>query len=918
MIAADIGVATPLELMLFDGAPGKGVRVYIRSTSGTLISTLTLSHIGEGLYTGVWTPASIGYYHANYVVYTDPSCTTEDILYSRTTEPYKVSEPVTPQTIAGAVWDEALIDHTTAGSFGWAIQELLDNTAPGSVASEVWDALVDDHQIPNTFGDWVRATHQWASTILNDIENGIWGLQSIYNMVQNRANQTDSYVLLNGTKIDALTPFINNVEATILSAVDTNRILLESMAIQNATDKAEIIAEILVAESKIDSIASLVSTIQNNTAVRFIVPERLIKPVSGTKSYQYHLRLYDAAGNPEAPDSTPTIRIRRLDTGVDIVTGAPMTQDGAKVGAYYYVHTIGSGTDEYPALVEATVIENGVTRYVPAVTEITEFESDLNALQAQLAAVGVVVDNSYSQLTNPTYGLSALKTGENAILSSIAGQGVILGQIKSRTDLIPANISTTTDINDVLMQIGELPRLVDITPVVNAARDYIMGPDMKNITEVYDKWDISSLAKTSDPRFNYLDAAISSRSTLDAASVWSYGTRTLTGASISNTDIERIWAYLTSQADDYPNSMGKLLVDMLDVPVSTRARASDVMSALMGVAQEDTLLQTRTDIMNDLADCKNKLNNITAKVISIKAKTDTLPTNPASDNTVTTIGVQIRDDIAELEAIATAIRNKTNNLPVDPAKESSVQARPTNPVLVSDARLTNLDAKISTRSTLSSADLAPLAKSSEVTSAKNIIVDEIHDTNSLIADLSFLTHSIKSSTDRIPVDPATLAAISTAEAAILEAIADIAIEGGGASASDIWSYPTRTITQDPASFGPDISNLATKADVAAATTHQYVNRMSTTFSPEVGTQEVLVWAEKNGQRVSASSDCSVVVADALGVVKWTQSSSTPNSDGVYRFINPIVVSADSNYYMVMSIKVEGQFRITQQAFITIG
>jgi hypothetical protein len=918
MIAADIGVATPLELMLFDGATGKGVRVRIRTTAGALVATVDLAHVGEGLYTSVWVPASAGYYHANYVVYTDAFCTTEDLLYSRTTEPYKVELALTPENIAEQVWEQALIDHSDPGTFGWAINELLINTAPGQVADEVWDALVEDHQLPDSFGDWVRATHQWAFVITNEITHGIWGLHALHDLIQNRANQTDGYVLLNGTKIDALTPFINSVQATILSAIDTNRILLTNMEIQNATDKAEIIAEIVVAEGMINSIAGLVSTLQNNTTTRFVVPERLIKPVTGTKDYQFHLRMYDAAGNPEAPDSRPTIRIRRLDTGVDIVNGALMTQDGTKVGAYYYVHTIGSSTTDYPALVEATVVENGVTRYVPAVTELTEFESDLNALQAQLAAVGIVVDNSYSQITNPTYGLSALKTGENSILMAIAAQGVVIGQIKSRTDLIPANIATTTDINDVLMQLAELPRLPDITTVVNNARDNIKGPDGRDLSDVYDLWDTTGLMKTSDPRLNFLDAAVSSRSTLAAADVWHYGTRTLTGFTLDLNSIKNIWAYATSQAVTQPNSMGKLLIDMLDARVSTRAETADIMVALSGVAQESTLLGTRSDILNDLADIKSKLNNITGKVIAIQGKTNNLPSDPAREHTVSIGTTQIREDLVDLTVIANAIKTKTNNLPIDPAREASVHAIPTNPVLVSDPRLANLDAKISTRSTLTTTNLVPLAKTEDVTAARDIILDELEGMYQQIGDLSDLGYQIKSHTDRIPIDPATLAALSAAETAILDAIADIAIGGGGSTAADIWSYPTRTITQDPASFGPDISNLATKSDVAAAAVHHYVNRMTTTFSPEVGQQEVLAWSEKDGMRVTTSSDCTIIISDALGVVKWTQSSSIPNADGVYRFINPIVVSADSNYYIVMSIKTDGEFKVSQQAFITIG
>jgi hypothetical protein len=76
MIQADVGTNTPLELMLYDGDSTRAVRVTIRRTDGTFVTTVNLSHVGEGLYTGLWSPATIGYYHANYIVYTDGSYST--------------------------------------------------------------------------------------------------------------------------------------------------------------------------------------------------------------------------------------------------------------------------------------------------------------------------------------------------------------------------------------------------------------------------------------------------------------------------------------------------------------------------------------------------------------------------------------------------------------------------------------------------------------------------------------------------------------------------------------------------------------------------------------------------------------------------------------------------------------------------
>lgn len=951
MITADVGVPAPLELIAFDGNPSKWVRATVRNSAGGLFTTVNLSHVGEGLYTGFWTPPALGYYYVNYIVYKDSGYLHEDPLYTRVTQLYRVTLPSTdPSAIANYIWEDLLSDHNSSGSFGWAINqilskadpsvistavwqqfladfdvagtfgwainELLTNFDPSTIAGSVWDEFVADHVIPNTFGDYFRATWNYARTITNEITHVIWGNHALYDLaVTHFNNLTGDIASLDGN-VDALYPYINNAKTDILGAVTFNTSLLNQMAIQNATDKADILNQFPITNNKIDNIASLVGTLQNNTTVRFVVPDRLIKPDSGTKDYQFHLRLYDDVGNPEAPDATPTIRIRRLDTGVDIVVSDVMTQDGIKVGAYYYVHTISSGTNTYPMLVEATIIEGGITRYVPAVSEITEFESDLNAIQAQIAAVDTKVGTTNAYVSNPTYGLPALRTGELDILNALSAEAVTLGQIKARTDLIPNNIATVTDINDVLMQLAEKPTIDDIQARLDLTESTIMGTAGRTITDVYDKWDISTLMKTNDPRLNYLDAAISSRSTLTAAQVWGYGNRTLTDFTLDTNSIRNIWSYLASQAN-VPGSIGKLIADYLDASVSSRATALEVETLLSGVAQQSTLLDLQTSTDQNFTQVKGKLDNITTKVIGIKAKTDTIPPDPARESTILDNSTVIRTDISNLDVKVGQVKVKTDALPPDPAKETSVQARPTNPVLTTDPRLTNLDARVSTRSTLSSIDLAPLAKTSDVHTSEGHILDAVDDQTALINAVITLATAIKSRTDRIPVDPATITAINNATAEIIDAIGQI--EAGEISAAAVWSYVNRTLTQDPSEFGPDISNLATKADVAAISMpSQYTNRMSTSFNPGSGLQEVIVWPEKNGLRVLAAGICQITIKDSLGATKWSQLSSTPSSDGVYRFINPMVLNSDENYYIIISIVVDGVPRVTQQAFVTIG
>lgn len=136
-----------------------------------------------------------------------------------------------------------------------------------------------------------------------------------------------------------------------------------------------------------------------------------------------------------------------------------------------------------------------------------------------------------------------------------------------------------------------------------------------------------------------------------------------------------------------------------------------------------------------------------------------------------------------------------------------------------------------------------------------------------------------------------------------------------ATALEVWEYQDRTLTQtiqlDPIQF-----NELAKID---NTTH-YSNKMVTVYREENGSteQEVTVWAEKNGQRVVISSNCTVTIKDSAGAVNWTATGSSPNVDGIYKFINPMNALADSSYYIVIAIEVDGSLRTSQQAFFTIG
>lgn len=99
---------------------------------------------------------------------------------------------------------------------------------------------------------------------------------------------------------------------------------------------------------------------------------------------------------------------------------------------------------------------------------------------------------------------------------------------------------------------------------------------------------------------------------------------------------------------------------------------------------------------------------------------------------------------------------------------------------------------------------------------------------------------------------------------------------------------------------------------------RYENRMTTVFNTTTGEHEVLCWADKDGQRRLTVEDCTIIVKTSAGAVAYTDFSATANTDGVFRFNRVFPAAADSNYYVIISIKVDGEIRTSYQSFFTLG
>lgn len=822
--------------------------------------------------------------------------------------------PADQDTIVDKVWDEYLSGHTIVGTAGKALSDAQQNVSATAIATAVWDAPIATHYVAATFGKLVQDTDEVVRDNFSELVSPVHGLSALKTQATNNTAAIIVEVDANEVKIDAIIPAITSSTGTIVAEVNENEVKIDTLTADLVVAKAEIIAEINVNESKIDSLTLQVGTIQNNTTSRFAVPTKLLKPDSGTKDYEFHLRLYNTQGQAEAPDSAPTIRIRRLDLGIDIVSGVAMDHLGTD-GAYSYTYTVDAATPETHLLVEATVVEGGQTRLVPAVTEVTEFQSDLDNIQSQLTVIDGKVTSTQSVVTNPTYGLSALRTGQVDIIAEVDENEVKIDQVKARTDLIPNDPATETSVASVNATVLTRPTITDINTSLAATEAAIRGIDNRDLTSVYNVFDVSGLLQANDPRLDYLDANISSRSTLVAADVWSYATRTITNFVLPSAEIDKIWDYATA-AMTTVGSIGKLLADNVDATISSRATAAQVSAELAGVAQESTLSNVELLVIqkNDLN--AGKIDDVQTTVDAMKVFTDRIPIDPAQEGTVLTTSSTVQNTLVDIESKVDGIKIKTDNLPADPASEGTVSQIPTNPVLSSDTRLDYLDASISSRSILDVSDLATLAEKTDVQDVTDTLLPELGTIETKIDSVGIIVSAVQAKTDNLPVDPASETQATANKDEILTEIGNIPAPGGTTPA-DVWSYATRELTSDPNIYKADVSNLATQTDVENAKINHYENSISTVYNTITGNNELIAWAEKNGQRVSGTN-CTVTVKDEGGATIWSDTLATPNSDGVFTFSEATSFQAFKNYYVVVEITVDGLVRTSHKPFFTVG
>ncbi len=429
---------------------------------------------------------------------------------------------------------------------------------------------------------------------------------------------------------------------------------------------------------------------------------------------------------------------------------------------------------------------------------------------------------------------------------------------------------------------------------VNTGKDSVIDNINSNVLLI----PTSPLLST-DSRLNYLDALISSRSTLTDADVWEYAVRTLTSGGGGIT-AEDVWTYATRELTDFGftvdiNSNSDISAiksktdnlpinpasqTNLDVAVSTRSTisASDVwgyitrtLTSSSGISAADVWSYATRELTGF---------DFTVETIkdldidSIKNKTDNLPINPASQTNL---------DVA----VSTRLPSSSYVAP----DNTTIQSINTNMVTNTDPRLDYLDALISSRSTLTAADVWTYA--TRVLTSFGFTVD-INSNSDIVA--------IKSKTNNLPLNPASQTNLDVAVSSRL-ASSDVRLNALDTTissrstlvASDVWNNPTRTLTSGGGSGGATPTEIweyptrtITGASGLASSIWEYENRSLTNWRNIVSD----IW--KSIPKWFLEKVESIVESDII-VYKGVTNNITITSPENVKGSSNIVFSVKNNY-----------------------
>jgi len=370
-VRIDNGNNLLLRVTLSDGNSSMYPQAKVYSSTGTLLTTVSLTNVSGGLYTNTsYTPASGAEYFAVYTVYQDAGHTiaanydiTSDVFDVRQTE------------LSSAVWT-----NTRAANLD-NLDTTVSSRAPASTA---------------------LSTTQWTNTRAANLDN-------LDTTVSSRASQTSVNAIPTNPLLttDARLNSLSNLDATVSSRLASSDSRLSNL------------------DATISSRASQTSVtqIQNNTLAAFVVPEILVIPDSGSTPYNFYAYFYNEVGSPIDPDSQ-IVHVTIKDSGGTILEGpTAMTRTG--LGIYSYQTSISSIDTARTEYVFFDYSVDSVALEQVRSTNVSPYQSDIDILLGRLTDQRAAnLDNLDATVSSRALQTTALSIDAQTSQLSFTGSSV--------------------------------------------------------------------------------------------------------------------------------------------------------------------------------------------------------------------------------------------------------------------------------------------------------------------------------------------------------------------------------------------------------------------------------------------------------------------------------------------------------------
>jgi hypothetical protein len=349
----------------------------------------------------------------------------------------------------------------------------------------------------------------------------------------------------------------------------------------------------------------------------------------------------------------------------------------------------------------------------------------------------------------------------------------------------------------------------------------------------------------------------------------------------------------------------------IDVAVSTRAVEVNEVTRFNAIQnQQNVTLQNIVQVQTQNTDTQELIGNpslgsvsadiseVMGVIAAILSKVDALPADPAIQSALSGAISNVQTAVNGLVSNLLAVKNKTDNLPADPASTTTVQQIPTTPLLAGDARLTNLDAPVSSRAV--PANFSGIARASDVATAQSAIITELQD--NVEAPLANLPTNADLSTALIPIaKEATSQSINVGVTNIIT---------GLITPAQVWNYATRTLTA-PVDITTDLSDIVRLPDLASAQASiieelDFVESfMNLAVNKTTDVMSFQVWLNDNGQTVSDATSAALDIYNAQGGLIFSLGPASPDTpQGVFLLSRPnasTVLIPNNGYTAVITI-----------------